>query len=85
MPNGDNIGLKSILVMSPIYMTSQSGALCISVTHFLGRQDFFFLVRESLTRIYEKCFVKLGWLLDAFKAQLAKWRKRSGPVNGIEN
>ena len=44
MPNGDNIGVKSILVMSPIYMTSQSGALCISVTHFLGRQDFFTLV-----------------------------------------
>ena len=43
MPNGDNIGVKSILVMSPIYMTSQSGALCISdsVTHFLGRQDLF--------------------------------------------
>ena len=54
MPNGDNIGVKSILVMSPIYMTSQSGALCISITHFLGRQDF--LVRESLTRINEKCF-----------------------------
>ena len=29
MPNGDNIGVISILVMSPIYMTSQSGALCI--------------------------------------------------------
>ena len=41
MPNGDNIGVKSILVMSPIYMTSQSGALCISVTHFLGRQAFY--------------------------------------------
>ena len=43
MPNGDNIEEKSILVMSPIYMTSQSGVLCISVTstHFLGRQDFF--------------------------------------------
>ena len=41
MPNGDNMGVKSILVMSPIYMTSQSGALCISVTHFLGRQDLF--------------------------------------------
>ena len=54
MPNGDNIGVKSILVMSPIYMTSQSGALCISVTHFL--EDMIFLVRESLTRIYEKCF-----------------------------
>ena len=55
MPNGDNIGVKSIFVMSPIYMTSQSGALWLSVTHFLGRQDFFF-VREYLTRIYEKCF-----------------------------
>ena len=42
MPNGDNIGVKSILVMSPTYMTSQSGALCISVTYyFLGRQDLF--------------------------------------------
>ena len=38
MPNGDNIGEKNILLMSPIYMTSHSGALC---THFLGRQDFF--------------------------------------------
>ena len=27
MPNGDNIGVKSIVVMSPIYMTSQSGAI----------------------------------------------------------
>ena len=41
MPNGDNIGVKSILVISPIFVTPQSGALCISVTHFLGRQDFF--------------------------------------------
>ena len=44
MPNGDNIGVKSILVMSPIYMPSQSGALCTSFTHFLGRQDFFWFV-----------------------------------------
>ena len=60
MPNGDNIGTKSILVMSPIYMTSQSGALCIlvSVTHFLRRQDIFG-VCESLTRIYENCFMGL--------------------------
>ena len=41
MTNGGNIGVKSILVMSPIYRTSQSGALWISVTHFLGRQDLF--------------------------------------------
>ena len=41
MPNGDNIGVKTILMMLPINMTSQSGALCISVTHFLGRQDLF--------------------------------------------
>ena len=39
--------------MSPIYMTSQSGASC-SVAHFFGRHDF--LVREPLTRFYEKCF-----------------------------
>ena len=44
MPNGDNIGAKSILVMSPIYMTSQSGALCLAVTHFRRRQDFFLFV-----------------------------------------
>ena len=54
--------------MSPIYMTSQSGALCtslcISVTHFLG-------------------IIKLGWLLGAFKAQLEKWRKGfKGPSMG---
>ena len=41
MPKGDTIGVKSILVMSPVYMTSQPGALCISVTQFRGRQDFF--------------------------------------------
>ena len=41
MPKGDTIGAKSILVMSPICMTSQSGALCISVPHFIGRRDFF--------------------------------------------
>ena len=54
MPNGDSIGVKSILVMSRIYMTSQSGALCIPVTHFLGRRDFFGSWISS--RIYEKCF-----------------------------
>ena len=52
MPNGDNIRVKSILVMSPIYMTSQTGVLCISITNFL--EDRIFLVRESPTRIYEK-------------------------------
>ena len=43
MPNGDNIGVKSILVTSPIYMASQSDALCKNyiVTHFHGRQDLF--------------------------------------------
>ena len=75
MPNGDNIGVKSILVMSPIYMTSQSGALCIYQLHIF-LENRICLVRESLPRIYKKCFKGLvGWLLGAFKAQLAKWRK----------
>ena len=77
MSKGENIGVKSILVMSPIYMTSQSGALCISITHFLGRQDFFWFVNllQEFTKNALRDF-KLVWLLGAFKAQLAKWRKR---------
>ena len=39
MPSGDNIGVKSILVMCPIYITSQSGALCI----FLEDRMFWFV------------------------------------------
>ena len=58
MPNADNIGVKSILVMSPIYMTLQSGDLCISVTHFLGRQVFSWFVNllpeftKNVLRVY---------------------------------
>ena len=83
MPIGDNIGVKSISVMSPIYMTSQSGGLCISVTHFLGRQDF--LVRESLTRIYEKCFKGLLSLVGYLVHLRHSWQngeKDKGPSIG---
>ena len=63
MPNVDNIRVKSILVMSPIYMTSQSGALCISVTHFLGRQAFYWFANLLPEFTKKKLLSLVGYLV----------------------
>ena len=80
MPNGDNIEIKSILVMSPIYMTSQYGLYVYQLHIFL--EDGICLVREYLTRIYEKCFKGLLSLVGYLVHLMHSWQngeKDKGP------
>ena len=80
MPNGDNIEIKSILVMSPIYMTPQYGLYVYQLHIFL--EDRICLVREYLTRIYEKCFKGLLSLVGYLVNLMHSWQngeKDKGP------
>ena len=51
--------------MPPIYMTSQSGDLCISVTHFLGRQDFLgsWISHQNLRKCYKELLSLVGYFV----------------------
>ena len=84
MPNGDNIGVKRILVMSPIYMTSQSGALCISVTHFLGRQAFYWFANllPELTKKKIKGLLSLVGYLVHLRHSWQNEENDKGPSMG---
>ena len=76
MPKGDNIGAKSILVMSPIYIVYD-----VTIRRFMYNQLHifledrkFFLVRESLTRIYERCFKGLLCLVGDLMYLRHSWQ-----------
>ena len=73
MPNGHSIGVKSILVMSPIYMTSQPGLYVYQFHIFL--EDMICLVREYLTRIYKKGFKGLLSLVGYLVHLRHSWQK----------
>ena len=84
MPNGDNIGVKSILVMSPIYMTSQSGAFVYELHIFLEVRIFFGFVNllPEFTKTNFKGLLSLVGFLVHLRHSWQNGENDKGPSMG---